>query len=163
MDRMTVTSAERTDTAGAAPVTVAITRRAEPGRDPEMRAWVRAGLSMAEQFGGFLGGGWVRSAPGSDEWHMLYRFDSADSLAQWESSSQRAWWLHTAQGLVEHTRTQRMTGIEGWFDPPEEHSVDIDHPAAPPRWKQAITIWVVFFPLNLLPTSSCASWSRPAP
>ena len=44
------------------PVTVSFTRRADPGHAREMAAWVRAGLSMAESFPGFLGGGWVRAA-----------------------------------------------------------------------------------------------------
>ena len=38
------------------PVTVSFTRRADPGQAREMTAWVRAGLSMAEGFPGFLGG-----------------------------------------------------------------------------------------------------------
>ena len=42
------------------PVTVSFTRRADPGHAREMTAWIRAGLSMAEGFPGFLGGGWVR-------------------------------------------------------------------------------------------------------
>jgi antibiotic biosynthesis monooxygenase (ABM) superfamily enzyme len=135
----------------AVPVTVAITRRADPAHNTEMLAWVQAGMSMAEQFDGYLGGGWVRPAVGSGEWHMLYRFASPASLAAWEDSPQRSWWLHTAKGLVEHTRTERRTGIEGWFDPPEERSLE-EHVVVPPRWKQAVTIWIVFFPVNLLAT-----------
>jgi antibiotic biosynthesis monooxygenase (ABM) superfamily enzyme len=135
----------------AVPVTVAITRRADPAHNTEMLAWVQAGMSMAQQFDGYLGGGWVRSGVGSGEWHMLYRFASHASLAAWEDSPQRSWWLHTAKGLVEHTRTEKRTGIEGWFDPPQERSME-EHVVVPPRWKQAATIWIVFFPLNLLAT-----------
>jgi hypothetical protein len=80
---------------------------------------------------------------------MLYRFTDTDALRAWEESPQRRWWLSSAQGIVEHTRTERRTGIEGWFDPPHEHSVE-DVRSAPPRWKQAITIWLAFFPLSLL-------------
>ncbi|MGA5304850.1 antibiotic biosynthesis monooxygenase [Nucisporomicrobium flavum] len=132
------------------PVTVAITRRADPSRNAEMLAWVRAGAALAEDFPGFLGVGWIRPGPGSTDWHMLYRFADAEALRAWEESSQRQWWLSSAQGMVEHTRVERRTGIEGWFDPPREHSVTEPAPAAPPRWKQAVTIWVGFFPLSLL-------------
>ena len=54
--------------------------------------------------------------------------------------------------MVEHTRVERRTGIEGWFDPPEEHEVDdLTAPAGPPpRWKQAVIIWLGFFPVSLL-------------
>ncbi len=62
------------------PVTVSITRHVEPDRVDQMVAWVRAGSALAERFPGFLGTGWVRPSADSDEWHMLYRFDSAESL-----------------------------------------------------------------------------------
>ena len=65
---------------------------------------------------------------------------------------------------------ERRTGIEGWFDAPFATHVETRGPAsvadaattgpiqqpipaAPPRWKQAVTIWLGFFPTNLL-----ASW-----
>ena len=157
-------------------VTVAITRRADPSRTAEMTAWVRAGLTLAEDFPGFLGSGWVRPEEKSDEWHMLYRFADERALHRWEESSQRAWWLSSAEGFVEHTRTERRTGIEGWFDPSGEISRksggkggrsgasgpdDVSEgevrgvraaavSGPPPRWKQAVTIWLGFFPLSLL-------------
>lgn len=141
-----MTSAEQ-----SGPVTVAATRYADHAREQEMRAWIRAGTALAEQFPGFLGHGFVRSAEGDDAWHMLYRFADADALAVWEASPQRAWWLGAAQGLVGEFRVQRMTGIEGWFDPPESHDVAYPGlPSPPPRWKQAVSIFIVFLPLSLL-------------
>jgi antibiotic biosynthesis monooxygenase (ABM) superfamily enzyme len=132
------------------PVTVAITRRADPARASEMIAWMRAGTALVEDFPGFLGTGWVRPGAGSVDWHMLYRFADAGALRSWEESPQRQWWLSSAQGIVEHARTERRTGIEGWFDRPQEHVVEQARPPAPPRWKQAVTIWLAFFPLSLL-------------
>ncbi|MEH1017466.1 antibiotic biosynthesis monooxygenase [Micromonospora sp. CPCC 206060] len=139
-------------TTEAVPVTVAITRRADPSRSREMVAWMRAGTGLAEDFPGFLGAGWVRTGPGSPDWHMLYRFADTETLRRWEESPQRRWWLTSAQGIVEHTRTERRTGIEGWFDPPLEQSVEHLPPPGPPRWKQAVTIWLAFFPLSLTAT-----------
>jgi antibiotic biosynthesis monooxygenase (ABM) superfamily enzyme len=139
-------------TASALPVTVSVTRHVDPAHADEIVAWIQAGFSLAQRFPGFLGSGWVRPSTGSDEWHMLYRFDSAASLADWEASSQRRWWLDSAQGLVGESRKEQRTGIEGWFDPPQEHDVQDLRPAAPapPRWKQAVMIWFAFFPLSLL-------------
>jgi antibiotic biosynthesis monooxygenase (ABM) superfamily enzyme len=138
------------------PVTVSFTRRADPAHSVEMTAWIRAGLTMAEGFPGFLGGGWVRPRHGADEWHMLCRFSSPATLAAWEASSERRWWLGSAQGLAEMTRTERRSGIEGWFDAPVDATTELPAappaPGPPPRWKQAVTIWLVFFPLNLLAT-----------
>jgi uncharacterized protein len=145
-------SEQQIGTADDLPVTVSFTRRADPAHAVQMTAWIRAGLTLAEGFPGFLGGGWVRPRHGADEWHMLCRFDSPATLADWEASSERHWWLGSAQGLAEMTRTERRTGIEGWFDAPVETATELPAAAAPtpPRWKQAVTIWVVFFPLSLL-------------
>ena len=134
------------------PVTVSIVRHVAPEHAHQMVAWVRSGSSLAERFDGFLGTGWVRPAADSDEWHMLYRFADRASLEAWESSPQRDWWLGSAQGLVGESLLERRTGIEGWFDEPVEHDVqDLrPAPAAPPRWKQAIVIWLTFFPLSLV-------------
>jgi hypothetical protein len=138
---------------GDLPITVSFTRRADPAHAREMTAWIRAGLSMAESFPGFLGGGWVRPRGDADEWHMLCRFADQRSLAAWDSSAERQWWLRSAQGMAEVTRTEQRTGIEGWFDAPV--AAEVSAPPArpsPPRWKQATTIWLAFFPLNLLAT-----------
>ena len=85
----------------SAPVTVSVTRHVDPSRTTEMLAWVQAGTSLAEKFDGFLGSGWVRPSEDSTEWHMLYRFSDTDSLASWEASPQREWWLEAAHGSVE--------------------------------------------------------------
>lgn len=149
---MTTASTTPRPAADAVPVTVSITRSIDPAHADQMVAWVRAGSALAERFPGFLGTGWVRPSEGSREWHMLYRFDSPASLAAWEASDQRAWWLGAAQGLVGESRKEMRTGIEGWFDPPQEHDVqDLrPAPAAPPRWKQAVMIWFAFFPLSVV-------------
>lgn len=68
------------------PVTVSFTRRADPAHAVEMTAWIRAGLTMAEAFPGFLGGGWVRPRHDAHEWHMLCRFDSPATMTAWEAS-----------------------------------------------------------------------------
>ncbi len=138
--------------AGEGPVTVSIVRHVAPEHAAQMVAWVRAGSSLAERFDGFLGTGWVRPSPGSEQWHMLYRFADDASLEAWQSSPQRAWWLGSAQGLVGESLVERRTGIEGWFDEPTSHDVEDlrPQPAAPPRWKQGVVIWLAFFPLSLL-------------
>ena len=133
----------------SAPVTVSVTRHVDPSRSNEMLAWVQAGTSLAEKFDGFLGSGWVRPSEDSADWHMLYRFADADSLAAWEASPQRAWWIEAAQGRIESTRVERRTGIEGWFDEPATVESMSATPTAPPRWKQMVIIFMGFFPLSL--------------
>ena len=155
----------------AHPITVAIERRIDPSRTVEATSWMQAGTDLATGFTGFLGSGWVRAGEGSDLWYMLYRFRDIPTLEAWEQSAQRAWWLESGRAFAREVRVERRTGIEGWFDAsfathverPEsgERSdaaaptgpIQQPIPAAPPRWKQAVAIWLGFFPTNLL-----ASW-----
>jgi hypothetical protein len=132
------------------PITVAITRHVDPERAKEVAAWARAGEELLRASPGFLGNGWIRPDPDSQEWHMLFRFADAESLAIWERSPERAWWISTAEGLVEDARLERRTGIEGWFDQPAS-SVEVirSAPPSPPRWKQMVAIFLVFYPLSL--------------
>ena len=137
----------------AQPITVSIRREVDPARIPEVTAWVQAGVNLANRYPGFLGSGWIRQGADSHVWHMLYRFASERTLAAWEDSSERQWWLSTGEGLIRSERSTRRTGIEGWFDEPTGSTPTVDEPAlppAPPRWKQAVAIWLGFFPVNLV-------------
>lgn len=135
----------------ASPITISITRTVDPARAKEVAAWARAGQDLLSASPGYLGSGWVRSDPGSPEWHMLFRFQDAESLDAWQRSPERAWWVASASGLVADEIEVRRTGIEGWFDEPAEVQVIRDSPAptAPPRWKQMVSIFLVFYPLSL--------------
>jgi len=132
------------------PITISITRTVSPDRAKEVAAWARAGQDLLSATPGYLGSGWVRPDPLSPEWHMLYRFADAESLSSWEKSPEREWWIASALGLVEHSQQERRTGIEGWFDEPSSVEVIPIASAAPPRWKQMVAIFLVFYPLSLL-------------
>ena len=136
------------------PITVSITRIVDPERAKEVAAWARAGQDLLSASPGYLGSGWIRPDPHSPEWHMLFRFADAESLAAWQASPERAWWMASALGMVEHTPEERRTGIEGWFDTPSSVEVVSSTPKSPPRWKQMIAIFTVFYPLSLL-----ANWA----
>ena len=131
------------------PVTISITRTVSPDRAKEVAAWARAGQDLLAASPGYLGSGWVRPDPDSPQWHMLFRFADQASLCVWEDSPERAWWIASAQGLVEDSAVERRTGIEGWFDEPMSVEIIPAHPATPPRWKQMVSIFIVFFPLSL--------------
>jgi len=137
------------------PITVSITRFVDPSQARQFAAWARAGEDLMSTYPGYLGSGWVRPDPASTEWHMLFRFTDVASLATWQESDERAWWIASALGIAEQSPEERRTGIEGWFDTPT--SVEVINPAVaapPPRWKQMVSIFIVFFPLSLL-----ANWA----
>ncbi|MBM7506045.1 antibiotic biosynthesis monooxygenase [Agromyces aurantiacus] len=145
---------------GSEPITVSIRREVDPDRIAEATVWVQTGVNLANRYPGFLGSGWVRAGEHSDVWHMLYRFANEETLEAWERSPERAWWLEMGRGFVRAERARRRTGIEGWFDEPATGSVPAVAdgagpvegaalPPAPPRWKQAVSIWLGFFPVNL--------------
>lgn len=140
----------RTMSTGSA-VTVSVTRLVDPANAKEVAAWARAGQDLLSSFPGYLGNGWIRPEANSREWHMLFRFADAASLDAWERSREREWWMASAVGIVEHTPALKTTGIEGWFETPQRvESADAPPtPPAPPRWKQMVSIFLVFFPLSL--------------
>jgi antibiotic biosynthesis monooxygenase (ABM) superfamily enzyme len=138
----------------AEPITVSITRIVEPQFALQVSAWERAGQDLLAAAPGYLGAGIMRNPADPREWHMLYRFADAESLAAWENSPERAWWVAGAVNLMADSRQERRTGIEGWFDEPSSVEVISAAPVVPPRWKQMVSIFLVFFPLSLL-----ANWA----
>ncbi|WP_019203953.1 antibiotic biosynthesis monooxygenase [Tsukamurella sp. 1534] len=149
-----------TDTHSEAPAAhkaslTSVARRIAPGREHDFIAWTDAGIALARTYSGFLGGGWVRSVDEPDEYFVIYRFGSDDELAAWQRSRVRKHWLERGEGMAVETATHRLSGIEGWFSPQADGSTG-DGPVAapvtvvPPRWKQAVAIWLGFFPLSLL-------------
>ncbi|WP_195849361.1 antibiotic biosynthesis monooxygenase [Arthrobacter sp. AQ5-05] len=132
------------------PVTVSIARTVQPGYHRQFAAWAHAGQELAREWPGYLGSGWVRTGPASDEWHVMYRFADVDTLEDWDDSAERRWWIDSAGSLIKVTRVEHRTGIEGWFDQPGDVSITVPETMVPPRWKQAVGIFVPFFPLSLL-------------
>ncbi|MDY6054631.1 antibiotic biosynthesis monooxygenase [Micrococcus sp.] len=126
-------------------VTKQITRNIAPEAAPLVRGWVRRGQDLMEGFDGYLGSGLVRLESDSRVWHMVYRFADEQSCRAWEESVQRADWAAEMAGQVVSEEVTARTGLEGWFDPAEMAT-----PAAPPRWKQMIVIFLGFFPMSLL-------------
>lgn len=139
----------------AGPITVAIERRVDPDMRRYALSWVRQGIDLATTYTGFLGSGWVQVEPGSDTWHMLYRFDTAAHLHDWEASDERRLWVEAGADFAHEANIERRTGIEGWFDSASGDAIDGDRveiraaEPVPPRWKQAIVVWLGFFPVNV--------------
>ncbi|MEE4024755.1 antibiotic biosynthesis monooxygenase [Gordonia sp. PKS22-38] len=132
-------------------VTASVARRIAPGREHDFVSWTDAGIALARTFPGFLGGGWLRNSRIDNEYYVVYRFADEQTMDDWVSSPVRKAWLSRGEGVAVDYATHRLSGIEGWFEPQQHLTQAVRvHGAPPPRWKQAITIWLGFFPLSVL-------------
>jgi antibiotic biosynthesis monooxygenase (ABM) superfamily enzyme len=113
------------------PVTMMVARRVADGRYQDLLAWLHEGL----------GSGVLAPPPGDNEFQMIFRFSDATTLGAWEHSASRKAWLARGSDLFAGPQERRVSGIDGWFGAAGQR---------PPRWKQAVAIWLAFFPVSLL-------------
>ena len=118
------------------PVTLMVARRVADGRYHDLIAWLREGEQLATDFPGYLGSGVLAPPPGDNEFQIIFRFVDEQTLHAWEYSASRTAWLNRGSDLFEHPKEHRVSGIEGWFGAAGQR---------PPRWKQAVAIWLRFF------------------
>ena len=123
------------------PVTLMVARRVADGRYQDLIAWLREGEQLATDFPGYLGSGVLAPPPGDNEFQIIFRFVNEQTLHAWEHSVSRTAWLARGSDLFAHPKEHRVSGIEGWFGAAGQR---------PPRWKQAMAIWLAFFPVSLL-------------
>lgn len=123
------------------PVTLMVARRVAEGRYQDLMVWLREGEQLATDFPGYLGSGVLAPPPDDDEFQIIFRFADEQTLHAWEHSASRTAWLARGSDLFGHNTEHRVSGIEGWFGAVGQR---------PPRWKQAVAIWLAFFPVSLL-------------
>jgi antibiotic biosynthesis monooxygenase (ABM) superfamily enzyme len=123
------------------PVTLMVARRVANGRYQDLIAWLGEGEQLATDFPGYLGSGVLAPPPDDDEFQIIFRFANEQTLHAWEHSASRSAWLARGSDLFAHPSEHRVRGIDGWFGAAGHR---------PPRWKQAVAIWLAFFPVSLL-------------
>ncbi|QYJ19837.1 antibiotic biosynthesis monooxygenase [Achromobacter sp. ES-001] len=126
----------------SAPVTMLVTRHIAPERYSDFLSWMRQGEILAAGFPGFLGSGVLQPPEGGDQYQIVLRFTDEASLLRWEKSLPRRMWLERGANLVRASHEHRVKGTDGWFAPKAA--------SAPPRWKQAVSIWLAYFPVLLV-------------
>jgi uncharacterized protein len=129
------------------PVTTTVTRRVKPGHEAAYEGFLAGISGAARAFPGYLGVEVFRPAPGgTDEYRMVYRFDSAAHLRAWQNSAEHTAWLERAEPHVAGPiQSQVLTGLEGWFTLPTQPGVP-----PPPAYKMALVTWATIFPLITL-------------
>lgn len=140
-------------------MTVTVARQVAAGREGDFAAWSDELTRAATVYAGFLGAGMLRPSRVGDPWHVIFRFDSAAHLAEWEESADRAALLARGAELVDATDVHRVSGLETWFSLPGRTA------PAPPKWKMFLVSGTVFFVLNLALTLAygwaLAGWQLP--
>ncbi|MFG6665684.1 antibiotic biosynthesis monooxygenase [Halomonas sp. HNIBRBA4712] len=126
----------------ALPVTLMVARRVANGRYQDFHRWLNEGRDLASDFPGYLGSGVLAPPRGDDEYQIVFRFSDPDTLNAWEFSASRKGWLKRGQGLFDSPVEQRAMGLGAWFH--------MDGVEPTPRWKQAVAVWLAFFPISLL-------------
>jgi len=126
------------------PVTVTVARRVAPGREGEFEEWAERLTGAASRYPGFLGAGLLRPGHVGEDWHIVYRFDSPQHLADWENSPERNALLASGEHLMETTGVHRVSGLETWFALPGRTA------PAPPRWKMFLVSVACIYTLQLL-------------
>ena len=124
----------------SAPVTLLVTRHIQPERYGDFPAWMRQGEILAAGFPGFLGSGAAAAGgrrPVPDR-AALRRRGQPGSLGTFAAAPHVA---GARRGAGARQRVRRARGMDGWFG---------QGPSAPPRWKQAVSIWLAYFPLLLM-------------
>jgi len=134
-------------TVASDPVTVTVARQVAPGRETDFEEWSDELTAAASRFDGFLGAGLLRPSRVGEPWHVVFRFDSAAHLRDWDGSAQRAAMLARGEDLVRATDVHRVSGLETWFELPGRTA------PAPPRWKMfavsVVAIYLLQLALNL--------------
>ena len=129
------------------PVTTTVTSRVKPGHEPFYEQFLEGIIAAATRFPGHLGVEVFRPHnPSSDDYRIVYRFDTREHLQAWLDSDEHAAWLQRAEPhAVGPMRRQFVTGLETWFTLPDRPGTP-----PPPPYKMAVLTWVTIFPLITL-------------
>jgi hypothetical protein len=130
----------------AQPVTVVVTRRVKPGREPSYEAWLERLIREASVLPGYLGTNVLRpAATGPREYTSVFRFDSVEHLRAFEDSDLRHRALAQAIDFIEADAVwNKLTGLEVWFTPPAGTIMP-----QPTRFRMALVMIVVVYGLVL--------------
>jgi uncharacterized protein len=127
------------------PVTVIVKHRVVKGKEVEYEHWSQGITEAARKFDGYLGVNFIRpSDPESDEYVLIFKFNSYGSMQRWEDSPERnAWRIKRMHLTIDEPEIHRYKGWDYWFTLPPTAKV------APPRYKMALITLFSLYPLAL--------------
>lgn len=126
-------------------VTVIVKHRVISGKEGEYEQWAAGITEAARKFDGYLGVNFIRpSNPVNPEYVIIFKFNSYQSMLNWEESPERAEWKARRKHItIDEPEIHRYKGWDFWFTLPPEARI------APPRYKMALITLISIYPLAL--------------
>lgn len=136
---------KETDIKAKDPVTVIVKHRVIPGKEAEYEEWAKGITGAARKFDGYLGVNFIRpSDSGSQDYVLIFRFNSYQNMQNWEESPERAHWKTKRHNItIDEPEIHRYKGWDYWFTLPPAAKV------APARYKMAFITLISIYPLAL--------------
>lgn len=134
----------------AEPATVVVTACPVAGKEHDWEQalgdWIRTSLT----FPGHLGCIVLKpQSPAERRYRIITKFDSPENMQHWYASPERQERVARLRALeVRPAEVQHLTGLETWFELPQD-----DAPVAappPPKYKMATIIWIAVY-VTVLP------------
>ena len=131
-------------THSSGPVSAMISCRVPPGSEEKFRAWQARLEEEERRFPGYLGTEVFAPRQGvTQDWSVLFRFDSDEHLEAWLQSEPRQRLLRETEEAFRHFDLRKVgSSFAGWF--PSSDS--------PPDWKQAMVVLLGIYPIVALIT-----------
>jgi uncharacterized protein len=123
-------------------VTTIVARRIKPGYEAQYVDWLHRVSATIAKHPGFHGITIIASTEEPNLWYLVYRFADKKHLDAWQKSVVRQKFLKEIEPYATQ-HYERATGLETWFALHE-------HPAAPPKWKMALTVFSGAFLIGVL-------------
>lgn len=127
------------------PVTVIVKHRVIPGKEADYETWAEGITEAARSFDGYLGVNFIRpSNTESQEYVLIFKFNTYENMQNWEDSPERAQWKAKRRNItIDEPEIHRYKGWDFWFTLPPAARV------APPRYKMALITLISIYPLAL--------------
>ncbi|WP_241999893.1 MULTISPECIES: antibiotic biosynthesis monooxygenase [Streptomyces] len=124
-------------------VTAVISHDVKPGREEGFLCWQEKILKAQEKSPGFMGSELFRPVEGvEDRWVAVFRFDSREHLEEWLGSDARSKLLEEGRTYFASYDVRKVgSAFSGWF-----RFGKGAQDAAPPNWKQAMSVILALYP-----------------
>jgi antibiotic biosynthesis monooxygenase (ABM) superfamily enzyme len=126
--------------------TVVINHRVRHGREADYNTWLDRVGPVSRLAPGHLDLHVIRPVKGlTSTFTIVIRFDTADNLRNWMTSTARSKFIEEAHSLLVEGDTYTVrSGLDFWFNQPDSGA------KVPVRWKQLLVTWSAIYPLGLI-------------